>query len=150
MAFFSYHRQWTNLAYSLIENNSKFFKIEAVKERDTEILKTIICHPIGRGINIIIKCWGSYDRSDNPIFGYRRIIHINEQHYFWLGPDSTSHIESVWLDLKRLLTKNDNTTKEYEFLKKIIHLNNRGKILQLIKKFTHIANTVENELFWKD
>ena len=96
---------------------------------------------------------------DNQIYGYRRIIHVRGQHDFWFCKESTSYIESVWSDLKRLLSKIYNAVKptnfiyfakEYEFRKKIEHLNYQGKINQLIKIFNHIANTVGDELFSKE
>ena len=100
----------------LIDTNTKYFRIEAVKERDTETMERIICHHIGKGNNIITDGWGSYNWLDNPRFGYRRIIHIHGLHDFGFGNESTSYIESVWSDLKRLLSKIYNAVKPTNFL----------------------------------
>lgn len=91
--------------------------------------------------------------------GFNRIIHIHGHHDFDHGDDSTSHIESVWSDLKRLLSrayvagKSENLIfflKECEWSKKNSHLNFSDKIKNLQEIFIHIANIVENNLFTKE
>ena len=40
---------------------------------------------------------------NNPHSGYNRIIHIHRNRDFGFGEESTSHIESIWADIKRML-----------------------------------------------
>ena len=95
---------------------------------------------------------------NNPNSGFNRIIHVHGRHDFALGAESTSHIESVWGDLKRILSKiyvsvkSENFiyfAKESEWRKKTSHLNNMEKIANIIFILNHIADNVQFELFDK-
>ena len=159
-SLFSYINNEHIWLIGLIDTNNKYFRIEAVKDRGTETMKKIICHHIDIGNNIITDGWGSYQWLDNPIYGYRRIIYIHGNLDFGFTHESTSQIESVWSDLKRLLSKiytaiqSSNFIyfpKECEFRKKIANLNNQKKLHKLQEIFKHISSTVEqHDLFTKD
>ena len=142
----------------LINTETKDFRIEAVLERNSEILEKIIRHHVSIGNNIITDGWSGYNWMDNPNSGFHRIIHVHGLHDFGHGAESTSHIESVWGDMKRLLkkiyisVKSENFiyfAKECEWRKKNNHLNNMEKISEIIFILNHIANTVQFELFDK-
>ena len=141
-----------------INIQTKDFLIEAVLERKSEILEKIIRHHVSIGNNIITDGWNGYNWMNNPNSGFNRIIHVHGLHDFGQGAESTSHIESVWGDLKRLLTKiyvsvkSENfiyLAKECEWHKKNSHLNNMEKISEIIFILNHIADTVQFELFDK-
>ena len=64
-------------------------------------------------------------------------MHMHDHHDFVHDDESTSHIESVWAELKWLLSlayaavKADNYInflKKYDYRKKIVNLNNSEKI----------------------
>ena len=142
----------------MINTRTAEFRIEAVYERNTEIMKEIIKHHIGIGNTIITHGWGAYDWMNNLNSGYHRIIHILGHHDFGHGIESTSHIESVWGDLKRILSrfyiavKSCNFiyfTKESEWRKKFGHANLQ-KIDEIKFIFNHISSTVAMDLFNKD
>jgi len=74
----------------------------------------------------------------DPSSGYHRIVHIHAQNNFGHAPQSTSYIESVWGNLKRLLSKiyvsikSDNSiyfAKEGEYRKKLVILQIKKKLL---------------------
>ena len=82
----------------------------------------------------------AYNWNDDDNSGFHRIIHIHGHHDFCHGDESTSHIESVWSDLKRLLSKayvvvkSENFIyflKDCEWRKKTSHLNLNDKIRNL-------------------
>ena len=71
---------------------------------------------------------------------YNRIIHIHGNHDYCHGEESTSHIESVWSDLKSLLpkfyvsVKSENFiyfVKECEWRKKCANLDSSLKLVEL-------------------
>ena len=107
---------------------------------------------------LLLIGWGAYDWMDNNQ-DFNRIIHIQGHHDFGHGDESTSHIESVWGDLKRLLSKaytvikSENFIyflKECEWQKKFGHLNFSEKIANIQFILNHIAETVEFDIFPKD
>ena len=144
--------------FGLINTRNKNFRIEAVKTRDSDILEKIIRHHVGIGNNIVTDGWGAYNWMNSFNSGYRRIIHIHGNHDFGYGAEATSHVESVWGDMKQKLrafnvaVKSDNFIlfgKEMEFKKKIARKNNDEIIKKLQFIFNHIATTVKYDLFEK-
>ena len=143
----------------LINTRNKKFRIEAVKRRDSEIMQKIIKQHIGTGNNIVTDGWGAYGWMDANNSGYNRIIHIHGHHDFGYGEESTSHVESLWADLKQKLksfyiaVKPNNFiyfAKEVEWRKKISNKSNNEKLNNLMDIFNHIANTTNSELFEKE
>ena len=55
---------------------------------------------VGKGNNFVTDGWGPYGWMDEIGSGYFRIIHIHGHHDFGNGDESSSHVESVWADLK--------------------------------------------------
>lgn len=100
----------------LINTNTKYFRIEAVKERNADILEKIIRHHIGRGNTIITDGWPSYSWLNQNNSGYRHIVHIHGRRDFGFGEQSTSHVESIWSDIKRLFSKYYVTVKPNNFI----------------------------------
>ena len=87
--------------------------------------------------------------------GYNCIIHMHGNRDFSLREESTSHIESIWLDIKRMLkwiytaARPDNIVffiKECEFRKKVSCLSSRGKLFKLQGIFNHIKYTFKHIL----
>ncbi len=119
-------------------------------DRTTETIKKNIKHYIKIGNTIVTNGWHAYDWLDNNNSGYHRIQHLLGHHDFGYGSESTSHIESVWIDLKRLLNKFYNAVKpdnfiyflkENERLKKLSNFSNAQKINNLIMIFNQISST---------
>ena len=140
----------------LINTRNKNFRLEAVTRRDGDILQRIIRQHIGTGNNVVTDGWGAYNWMNSVNSGFNRIIHIHGQHDFGYGEQSTSHIESVWSDLKQKLSafyvavREENFilfVKEMEWRMKISHKNNIEKIKNLQFIFNHVANTVKYDLF---
>lgn len=142
----------------LINTNTKYFRIEAVKEWNSEILEKIIRHHNGRGNTIITDGWPSYSWLNQNKSGYHHIVHILGRHDFGFGEQSTSHVESIWSDIKRLISKYYVTVKptnfiyyakEIEWRKKVSKLYNSAKLANLKEILNHISITVEYELLEK-
>ena len=118
----------------------------------------IIRFHVSSGNNIITDGWNAYDWM-NPNSGYNRIIHYHRHNDFGFGAESTSYIESVWGDLKRLLTKiyasvrSENFVyliKECVWLIKNKDLNNNQKLNEIKDILNHIVGTVQFKLFEKE
>ena len=143
----------------LCNTRTEYFRTEVVLDRTTETIKKIIKHHIEKGNTIVTDGWSAYDWLDNNNSGYQRIPHIHGHHDFGYGSESTSYIESVWSDLKRLLNKFYNAVKpdnfiyflkEMEWRKKVSKFSNAQKINNLIMIFNHIASTTEYNLLDKE
>ena len=143
----------------LVNTRNKQFRIEAVKRRDSDILQKIIKQHVGTGNNIVTDGWGAYGWMNAHNSGYNRIIHIHGHHDFGYGEESTSHVESVWGDLKQKLSsfyvavKPDNFiyfAKEVEWRKKVSQKSNANKLKNLQEIFIHISNSINCELFEKE
>lgn len=122
-------------------------------------MKKIIKQHIGIGNNMVTDGWGAYEWMDANNLGYNRIIHIHGHHDFGYEEESTSHVESVWADLKQKLKSiyiavKPNIfiyfAKEEEWRKKIFNKSNNEKLNTLMDIFNHIASTTNSELFEKD
>ena len=87
----------------ICDNNTKEFRIEASYDRDAETLKEFITSFVKKGNNIITDGWAGYSFLDEPGSGYRRIPHIHGGGDFGYGLQSTSHIESIWSQIKSKL-----------------------------------------------
>lgn len=83
----------------LINIHTYEFRLETVIERNSEIIK----FHVGTDNNIITDGWSAYDWLNNS--DYHHIVHILGHHDFGFGNETTSHIESVWSDLKRIIIK---------------------------------------------
>ena len=72
---------------------------------------------INKWIIVNYRCpnWNK-DWMNDPSSGYHRIVHIHAQNNFGHAPQFTSYIESVWGDLKRLLSKIYVSVKSDNFI----------------------------------
>ena len=86
----------------IIDNTTKDFRLDIAYERNQNILKSFIMNYINRGNIIVCDGWQGYAFLDN-IEGYTRDMHIHGGGDFGLGLTSTSHIESIWSQLKSIL-----------------------------------------------
>lgn len=84
----------------IINNSTKEFRIEASFERDTPTIKKFISKYVETGNNIVSDGWSSYNYLDNINSGYLHIKHIHGAGAFRWGAQSTSHIESIWAQIK--------------------------------------------------
>ena len=84
----------------IIKNSTKEFRIEANFERDTATIKKFINKFVDKGNTIISNGWSSYNYLDNPDSGYIHVKHIHSAGSFGAGILSTSHIESIWAQIK--------------------------------------------------
>lgn len=122
----------------LIDIGTKNIRLELVKQRNTEILKKIILHHVGKNNTIISDGWEAYYWL--RYYNYHHIVHVHGRHDFGHGNESTSHIEGIWGYLKGLIIKlytalkPDNFyyyLKEIEFRYYIKDKNSFGKINEL-------------------
>ena len=120
----------------MIDIQTKNIRLEIVHERTEIILKKIIKHHIGYNNTIISDGWESYNWLREA--GYNHIVHGRND--FGHGSESTSHIESIWGQLKRIINTIYNALapeifiyylKEIEFRYSIRNKNNTEKINQL-------------------
>ena len=82
------------------DNKTKDFRIAVCKNRNVSIFKHFIKSIVPKGNNIICDGWRGYQWIDQANSGYVRYVHINELNDFGFGLESTSHIESIWAQLK--------------------------------------------------
>jgi hypothetical protein len=82
-------------------NKSKDFRVVLSRERDAETLKIFVNKFISAGNNLVIDGWNGYDWANNINSGYVRFIHNHGRNDFGRGVESTSHMESVWSQLKK-------------------------------------------------
>ena len=100
----------------MTENETKNFRLICSYTRDNEILKKFIYKFIPPGNHIISDGWNGYSFLDEPGSGYRHSIHIHGRNDFGIGLDSTSHIESIWGNLKQEIKRVYITIRSNNFL----------------------------------
>ena len=124
----------------IINTHTKKLRLELSFERDTSTMKKIIKNLVQTGNIIVTDGWSAYLWLDLPFSGYIHSKHNHGAGDFWEGYDSTSHIESVWNQLKNYIKSmytiipSDNFIlylKESEFRRNINHLDFNKKILEL-------------------
>ena len=122
----------------LIDIENKNIRLELVNQRTTEIIKKIIIHHIGKNNTIITDGWESYQWLSES--DYHHIVHVRGMNDFGHGNESTSHIKSIWGQLKGLINKIYNALlpdnfiyflKEIELRYYIRDKNSSAKIEQL-------------------
>ena len=84
----------------IIDNVAKDFRTVASKTRDGATLKEFINRFIKRGNYIVSDGWSGYERAEEENSGYNHIKHIHGHRDFGYGIESTSHVESIWSQLK--------------------------------------------------
>ena len=82
------------------DNITKDFHIVLAKNREANTLEKFIRRMIPEGNNIVTDGWRGYNWIDSDDSGYRRYQHIHGHNDFGHGLESTSHIESLWSQLK--------------------------------------------------
>lgn len=135
----------------IIDNETKEFRLTPTITRDQDTLKNFIDKNVQKGNHIIIDGWHDYDFMDLPNSGYLRSKHIHGGGDFGYGRDSTSHIESIWAQIKAKLKETYHSipsksflsfVREIEYKLKTRHLN----IEEKIKNFFECFNTTQNVL----
>lgn len=135
----------------IIDNETKEFRLTPTITRDQDTLKNFIDKNVQKGNHIIIDGWHGYDFMDLPNSGYLRSKHIHGGGDFGYGRDSTSHIESIWAQIKAKLKETYHSipsksflsfVREIEYKLKTRHLN----IEEKIKNFFECFNTTQNVL----
>lgn len=84
----------------LIETTNKDFRLVLARNRDADTIKTFVERTIPIGNCLVTDGWDGYDWADIQNSGYIRYLHIHGHNDWWRGQDSTSHIESIWQQLK--------------------------------------------------
>ena len=119
-----------------IDNITKVFRIEGTYTRDAVTLEKFITLNIETGNNIVTDGRSGYAFLDAPDSNFRRFSHNHGGGDFGFGQESTSHIESLWYQLKAKIkeiyhlipTKNlMHFVKEAEYRIKIKNLNPEKK-----------------------
>ena len=84
----------------IIDNTSKDFRLDGTFNRDTNSLKNFITKYVKTGNTIISDSWRAYNFIGQNDSGYIHIQHNHNQRAFGQGIISTSHIESIWSNIK--------------------------------------------------
>ena len=84
----------------IINNSTKEFRIEGIYERTTDAIKNFITLNAKSGNNIITDGLTSYNFLDRIDSGYTHIKFVHGGGDFGFGRESTSHIESIWSQIK--------------------------------------------------
>ena len=94
----------------------KDFHIVLTKNRDADTLEKFIRRMVPEGNNIVKDGWAGYNWMDSDDSGYRRYQHIHGHNDFGQGLESTSHIESIWSQLKSEIKGIYKTIQSLNFL----------------------------------
>ena len=139
-----------------INNATKDFRLEAVKIRDSNILKLFITTYIERGNKIITDRWSGYSFLANED-GYDWDPHTHGAGDFGFGLSSTSHIEQLWHQLKDKIRKIYNSIPFYNFLHylreaewriKYNRLSHEQKLYQFFESYNLTVNV--SDISFKD
>ena len=133
----------------LINSETNQIRLEIVKNRDTETLKSIITKYVGVGNYIVTDAWNGYSFLSSPNSGYFHHIYNHGAGLFGSGADSTSRIESVWSELKMLLKKIYVSIRPQHFLYFLKEVEYRRSLkglneLDKIKDFSNVVSVVGN------
>ena len=132
----------------ICNNITKDFRIEASYIGVTEVLKEFINMYAEKNSFIITDGWAGYGFLDHEGSGYTSIKHIYVEGDFGFSVESTSHIESIWSQIKSSIKEKYHLypyqvfmqfVREIEFKIKIRYLSNEDKI----KKFFECDNLAE-------
>ena len=141
----------------LIDIQTKKIRLELAHERNENILKKIIQHHVGYNNTIISDGWEAYNWLRD--YGYHHIVHVHGRNDFGMGNEATSHIESIWGQLKGLIVSIYNALtpenfiyylKEMEFRYEVKDKNNKEKINQLISILEYCYSTCNLTFVSKD
>ena len=72
---------------------------------------------MGSGNRIVTDEWSGYDFLDHPLSGYRRYKHIHGRKNFGYGVQSTSHIESICVQIQSKLKEIYHSIPHKNFMK---------------------------------
>ena len=100
----------------IIDNSSKDFHLEAVFNRDAITIKSFISKNVEIGNNIVSDCYSLYNYLDNNNVGYNHIRHIHGRRDFGIGIQSTSHVESIWAQIKSKLKESYHVIPPNNFM----------------------------------
>jgi transposase-like protein len=140
----------------LVDTTTKEFRLVVAKDRNTETLKSFIKKLIPEGNNLVTDGWHGYDWVDNSYSGYTRYLHIHGHHDFGYGPESTSHIESIWAQLKSEIKTTYKMIPSQNFLYflreaewkiKTKNLNYEEKLQDFFEKYNLVVTVGESNLF---
>lgn len=121
----------------IIDNIEKYFCLEAVLNRDENTIKKFINIYVESGNNICSDGWAAYNYLDNPLSGNHHYRHSHGSGDFGIGVQSTSHIETIWAQIKSKLKENYHIippkkfmlfVREVEFKIKIRNMTNDMKL----------------------
>lgn len=140
----------------IINTHNKNLRLEVSYTRNADIIKKIIKTHIQTGNIIISDGWSGYHWLDQPFSGYIHSTHNHAAGDFGLGLDSTSHIESVWNQLKYYIKSLYNIIPsedfilylgEAEFRRNINSLENDKKLSELFSILNYIRDIEINNLY---
>ena len=98
-----------NWLLGIVDNsNHDDFRIDFAATRDTDSIKAFISKHVKKGNNICTDGWSGYNYLDQFNSGYHRFRHNHGGGDFGFGLESTSHIESIWANLKHSIMKTYN------------------------------------------
>ena len=112
----------------IIDTASKDFRIEPVLNRDAETLKQFITRNVAKGNFIITEGWAGYNFLDSNDSGYTRKRHDHGDSDFGYGRESTSHIESIWAQIRAKLKEIYHSIPHRNFMKFVREIEFKIKI----------------------
>ena len=143
----------------IINNTTKDFRIEGTYERTTSAIKKFITFNVKSGNNIITDGFTSYNFLDRIDSGYTHFKHDHSGGDFGFGQESTSHIESIWSQLKAKIKDTYYTipeknvlhfVREAEFKIKLRSKSGPEKIKEFFSCYDFLSNVKDVEIEDKD
>lgn len=136
-----------------IETSTKEIRIDIIHGRTANNIEKFIKKYIPSHSTVITDGWSGYQWMNRINSRYNHIVHSHAAGDFGYRLESTSHIESLWDNLKFLIKRMYNMIpssnfygflKESEFRHNISNLNNMSKIDAIFDIFNYIANAYDN------
>ena len=115
----------------IIDNENKDFRIEPILSRNTVALKNFINKYVSSGNYIVTDGWRGYDFLDKPDSGYRRFKHNHGSGDFGYGQQSTSHIESIWAQIRAKIKEIYHSMPHKNFLEFVREIEFKIKVSKL-------------------
>ena len=136
-----------------IETRTRAIRIDIIHGRNASNIEKFIKKYIPPNSTVITDGWMGYMWMNSDNSHYHHIIHSHGAGDFGYGDESTSHIESLWANLKYYIKKMYNMIpnvnfygflKESEFRHNISNLNDNAKLDAIFEIFNYVANAADN------
>ena len=139
----------------MINAETKEIILELVDNRDANTLKNILEKHVLPGNIIVNDAWDVYFFLDDINSGYAHHVYNHGRGNFGNGLDSTSHIESIWSEIKSTIkniyysihaTNLVYHLREAEYRRNTKHLNNAKKLENFATIISIVGNGINDLL----